>query len=155
MLGALLGIGSLFARLGSLITTAFTTAAGWAMRNPAAAAIVGLMLACGVMVWRCDRLAADAKQARTDQAQAEAALKVEQASNARLAASIAAQNAAVAALGTDSAQAVAQGKTALNAALARSATRAAASAQIAVPAASPVQVDCRTPDDVMVVKGKL
>ena len=129
--------------------TAFVT------RNPLLALALALAIACGVLVWRNDWLAEQRNQARADQVQAESALKVEQTSNAALNTAIDQQNAAVRSLGTDSAQAVAQGKTALNAALARSAGRAAASAQIAVPAPAPVQADCRTPDSVLAVKGKL
>jgi cell division protein FtsB len=151
---SLLGLAGLWARLGGWISGGLSTVAAAIVRYPWQTMLMIAAFVCGLLVWRNDRLAEDAKQARTDQAQAEAALKVEQASNARLAASIAQQNAAVAQLGTDSAKAVAQGNRADADAVARSAGRAAQSARIIVPT-GPVQPDCRTPDSVMAAKGGL
>ena len=151
---ARLALGSIFGRLGTTLAQGFGALAGWITRNPLLAIALGFAFVSGILVWRNDRLSEERNQARADQAQAESALKVEQASNKTLTDQIDRQNAAVAALGTASARAVAQGKTALDAALARSADRAAAAGRIVVPV-GPVQADCRTPDSVMAVKGKL
>ncbi len=151
----LLSLAGLFGRLGSVLSAACTTLAGWVTRNPVAALIGALVLSIGVLGYLVHHERAQVAVAKAAGAQDLQALRVEQTSNGVLNNAIDQQNAAVRSLGTDSARAVAQGKAALNAALARSATRAAASAQIAVPAAAPLQADCRTPDSVMAVKGKL
>ena len=151
---AALGLVGLWSRLGGWISGALGTVAAAVVRYPWQTMLMIAAFVCGILIWRNDRLAEDAKQARADQAQAEAAMKVEQASNARLAASIAQQNAAVAALGTESAARVSAGAKADDAAVARSAGRAARAAAIVVPT-GPAQADCRTPDSVMVAKGGL
>ena len=157
MLGflALLKLGSIWTRIGGAVSGACNAFAVWVVRNPIPALIGALVLAIGVLGWLVHHERAQVAVAKAAGAQDLKVLRVEQTSNGVLNNAIDQQNAAVRSLGTDSARAVAQGKAALNAALARSATRAAASAQIAVPAAAPLQADCRTPDSVMAVKGKL
>jgi hypothetical protein len=151
---SLLGLAGLWARLGGWISGALGTVAAAVVRYPWQTMLMIAAFVCGILIWRNDRLAEERDQARTDQALAEKALEVEQASNARLAASIAQQNAAVAALGADSAARVSAGAKADDAAVARSAGRAARAAAIVVPT-GPVQPDCRTPDSVMATKGDL
>lgn len=155
MTALLLGAAGLWSRLAALFTAALSGVTGFVTRNPQLALTLAFAFACGVLIWRTDRLAEQRNQARADQAQAETALKTEQASNTRLTAAIAQQNAAVAKLGTDSAAAVAQGNAALSAAATRSTARAAQSARIVVPVGGVTQADCRTPDAVMAAKGGL
>ena len=133
----------------------FANAWAWAVKNPAAAIVASLVLICAVLGWYAHHEATAAAQARADQAQAEAALKVEQASNARLQAAIAQQNAAVASLVAASAQAQAKGAQADAGALARSAKRAGEAQTIVVPPAVTGKPGCPTPADVMAAQGDL
>ncbi|KUR80738.1 hypothetical protein [Novosphingobium sp. FSW06-99] len=133
----------------------FTDAWAWAAKNPLAAAVAALVLICAVLGWYAHHEAATATKARADEAQAEKALTVEQASNARLQAALDAQNAAVAQLGKDSTTDVTQGNQADAAALARSAQRAAEAQAIVIPPAANGKPGCPTPADVIAAKKDL
>jgi|GEM_PF-3506378 len=133
----------------------FDAVAGWVSRNPLAALAAALGLAVAALLWLHHHDLADIAKARADQAQAEAALKTEQASNARLQAAITAQNTAVASLGAASAQAQAKGAKADADALTRSAKRAGEAQTIVVPPAVTGKPGCPTPADVMAVQGDL
>lgn len=126
----------------------------WCFATWTRALITIALVIAAIAAWDIHHLRTELATAQAHDAATQKALIVQQASNARLAASIAQQNAAVAALGTDSAEAVAQGNRADADAVARSTARAAQSARIIVPT-GPVQADCRTPDSVMAVKGGL
>lgn len=139
----------------SSIGTWFANAWAWAVKNPLAAIVAALVLICAVLGWYAHHEAAAASKARADEAQAEKALTVEQASNARLTASIAQQNAAVAQLGKDSTTAVTQGNQADAAALARSAQRASEAQAIVIPPAANGKPGCPTPADVLAAKKDL
>ena len=151
----LIKMGSIWSRIGAILSDACTALAGWITRNRVAALIVALCLAVVGCGWYIHHQHGQIVAAKSAGAQDLKALTVEQGSNARLNTAITQQNAAVAQLGTDSAAAVAQGNQADAAAVARSTARAAQSARIIVPPAAPAQADCRTPDDVMAVKGGL
>lgn len=151
----LIKLGSIWSRIGSIISGACTALAGWITRNPVTALIVALCLAVAGCGWYIHHQRGQIVAAKAAGAQDLKALTVQQASNTRLTAAIAQQNAAVAQMGTDSAKAIAQGNQADAAAVARSTARAAQSARIIVPPPAPVQTDCRTPDSVMAAKGNL
>ena len=156
-MGALIGLiqlGSIWSRLGTAISGACRALSGWITRNPVTALIVALCVALAASGWYIHHQRTELATTKAHDAQAQAALHTEQASNTRLTATIGQQNAAVAQLGKDSAKAVAQGNHDDDAAVSRSKELAAQSARIIVPT-GPVQPDCRTPDSVMAAKGGL
>lgn len=154
MLTAILGLFKGWSFLSS-IGGWFADAWAWAVKNPLAAIVAALVLNCAVLGWYAHHEATLATKARADEAQAEKALTTEQASNARLTAAIAQQNAALAQLGKASAAAVAQGDRADAAAVTRSDKRAAEAQAITIPPAATGKPDCATPPDVMAARGDL
>lgn len=151
----LIRLGSIWSRIGAILSGACTALAGWITRNPVTALIVALCVALAASGWYIHHQRTELATTKAHDAQAQAALHTEQASNTRLTATIGQQNAAVAQLGKDSAKAVAAGNQADAAAMARSRQRTIAGASIAVPPPAPAQPDCRTPDDVMAQKDDL